>query len=187
MILIKLFWSFFQIGLFSFGGGYAALPLIQHQIVDLHGWLDLKEFADVITISQMTPGPIAINAATFVGIQVSGLAGAVIATLGCVLPSLIIVLVLAIIYQKYKSLLFMRALLSGLKPAVVALIATAGLSILILTIWKGHTPSWDIGSIDWISLMIFILSFVFLRVKKSDPILVMLLAGLGGLVAFGLF
>lgn len=81
----------------------------------------------------------------------------------------------------------MRALLSGLKPAVVALIATAGLSILILTIWKGHTPSWDIGSIDWISLMIFILSFVFLRVKKSDPILVMLLAGLGGLVAFGLF
>ena len=100
MILLELFWSFFQVGLFSIGGGYAALPLIQNQIVDINGWLTLGEFADVITISQMTPGPIAINAATFVGLRLGGLPGAIIATFGCVTPSLIIVLILAMIYFK---------------------------------------------------------------------------------------
>ena len=84
---LELFWSFFQIGLFSIGGGYAALPLIQAQVVDQYGWMTMTEFSDIITISQMTPGPIAINAATFVGIRIAGLAGAVVATLGCVFPS----------------------------------------------------------------------------------------------------
>ena len=87
MIYLQLFWSFFQIGLFSFGGGYAALPLIQTQVVDLHHWLSMSEFMDLITISQMTPGPIAINSATFVGIQIAGPWGAVVSTLGCILPS----------------------------------------------------------------------------------------------------
>ena len=87
MIYLRLFMSFLQIGLFSFGGGYAALPLIQEQIVELHGWLSQSEFTDLITISQMTPGPIAVNAATFVGIRVAGIPGAVAATLGCIFPS----------------------------------------------------------------------------------------------------
>ena len=86
-LYLELFWSFFQIGLFSFGGGYAALPLIQAQVVDVHHWLSLSELTDLVTISQMTPGPIAINAATFVGIQLGGPLGAVVCTLGCVLPS----------------------------------------------------------------------------------------------------
>ena len=92
MIHLELFWSFFQIGLFSIGGGYAAMPLIQHQVVELHPWLTLEQFSDIITISQMTPGPIAINSATFVGLQLGGLPGALVATAGCVLPSCIIVL-----------------------------------------------------------------------------------------------
>ena len=91
MIYLELFWSFFQIGLFSFGGGYASLPLIQHQVVELHPWLTMTQFSDIITISQMTPGPVAINSATFVGIQIAGLPGAIIATLGCTLPSCIII------------------------------------------------------------------------------------------------
>ena len=98
MMLLKLFWSFFQIGLFSIGGGYAAMPIIQHQVVEINGWLSMIEFGDVVTISQMTPGPIAINSATFVGTRIAGLPGAIIATIGCVTPSIIIVLTLAYIY-----------------------------------------------------------------------------------------
>ena len=100
MLYLQLFWSFFQIGLFSIGGGYAAMPLIQNQVVDLHHWLTLSEFTDLITISQMTPGPIAINSATFVGIRIGGVGGALVSTLGCILPSLIIVMTLAYFYTK---------------------------------------------------------------------------------------
>lgn len=95
MIYLQLFWSFFQIGLFSIGGGYAAILLIQNQVVDVHNWLSLTEFTDLITISQMTPGPIAINSATFVGIRIAGFGGAIVATIGCILPSCIIVFLLA--------------------------------------------------------------------------------------------
>ena len=91
MIYLRLFMSFLQIGLFSFGGGYAALPLIQEQIVELHGWLSQSEFTDLITISQMTPGPIAVNAATFVGFRVARIPGAVTATRGCIFPFCLIV------------------------------------------------------------------------------------------------
>ena len=103
-LLWELFWSFFQIGLFSFGGGYASMPLIQNQVVTIRGWLTLTELADMITISQMTPGPIAINSATFVGTRLAGLPGAIVATLGCVIPSSMVVLTLAFLYYKYKEL-----------------------------------------------------------------------------------
>ena len=99
-MLLQLFFSFFQIGLFSIGGGYAAMPLIQNQVVDLHGWLTMEQFGDIMAIAEMTPGPIAINAATFVGIRVAGFPGAVAASLGCIIPSLIIVSLLSWIYRK---------------------------------------------------------------------------------------
>ena len=187
MILLELFWSFFQVGLFSIGGGYAALPLIQNQIVDINGWLTLGEFADVITISQMTPGPIAINAATFVGLRLGGLSGAIIATFGCVTPSLIIVLILAMIYFKYRSLSLMQGILYGLRPAVVALIASAGLSLLILTLWGGKQISFNFGDLNLIAVVIFIASLAVLRIKKVDPILVMSGAGILGLIAYSVF
>lgn len=95
MIYWQLFLSFFQIGLLSFGGGYAAMPLIRHQVVELHPWLTLTQFTDIVTISQMTPGPIAVNFATFVGMQIAGLPGAIVATLGCVAPACVIVTLLA--------------------------------------------------------------------------------------------
>ena len=104
MIYLKLFFAFLQIGMFSFGGGYAAMPLIQHQVVDTYHWLDGKGFADLVTISQMTPGPIATNAATFVGMNTAGLAGALIATFGCILPSCILVTFIAYFYLKYQKL-----------------------------------------------------------------------------------
>lgn len=99
MIYFQLFLSFFQIGLFSFGGGYAAMPLIQGQVVQGHGWLSMSEFTDLITISQMTPGPIAVNSATFVGIKIAGIPGALAATFGCILPSCILVTLLAKLFK----------------------------------------------------------------------------------------
>ena len=103
MILLQLLWAFVQVGAFSFGGGYAALPLIEEQVVKANHWLTAQEFTDIITISQMTPGPIAINSASFVGIRMGGIPGTLVATFGCILPSLIIVLLLSYFFFKYRS------------------------------------------------------------------------------------
>ena len=100
MIYFELLWSFVQIGLFSFGGGYAVLPLIQQQVITQHHWLTVKEFTDVVTISQMTPGPIALNAATFVGMRAAGFPGAVVATVGCALPPALLALIVGHAYFK---------------------------------------------------------------------------------------
>ena len=131
MILLQLFLSFLQIGAFSFGGGYAAMPLIQNQVVELHHWLTISEFTDLVTISQMTPGPIAVNSATFVGTKIAGFPGALVATLGCILPSCIIVTVIAWLYMKYRKMESLQSVLNVLRPAVVSLIASAGLTIIV--------------------------------------------------------
>ena len=184
MLYLELLWSFFQIGLFSIGGGYAAMPLIEHQVVDLHGWLTLTQFADIVTISQMTPGPIAINSATFVGTRVAGLPGAIVATVGCVLPSCIIVLFLAFLYERYRGLGVVQGILAGLRPAVVALIASAGLSLLALALCGEGSVSTE--NIQWLSVAIFAAGFVVLRKWKPDPILVMVASGAAGLVLYSL-
>ncbi len=190
MLYIQLFWSFFQIGAFSFGGGMAAMPLIQNQVVDKHGWLTLTEFTDLITIAEMTPGPIAINSATFVGIQTMGLLGAIVATIGCVLPSCIIVLLLAWLYSKFKDMFILQGALSGLRPAVVALISGAGVTILTLALFGEEGISFANGakhfvqSIDYVALSVFVIGLFILRKWKStNPIMVMIGAGvIGGII-----
>lgn len=183
MIYLKLFWAFFQVGLFSFGGGYAALPLIQNQVVTNYGWLTMSEFSDIITISQMTPGPIAINSATFVGIRIAGIGGAVIATFSCILPSCIIVLILAVLYRKYRNLRYVQGVLKSLQPAVVGLIAAAGLGIIVNALWNGNAVSLDIKSIDFVVAGLMIALVVLLRKVKLSPSIVILGAGLvGGLI-----
>lgn len=184
MIYLKLFWSFFQIGLFSIGGGYAAMPLIQNQVVDINGWLSMSEFADVITISQMTPGPIAINSATFVGIRIAGLQGAIAATIGCVFPSCIIVLTLAFIYYKYRGLSTIQGILNGLRPAVIAMIASAGFALIILAFWNEKGVSSKVENIDFISVAIFSVAIIILRKWKINPIFVMIGAGILGLCTY---
>lgn len=186
MILWQLFWSFFQIGLFSIGGGYAALPLIQAQVVDGYGWMTMTEFSDIITISQMTPGPIAINAATFVGTRIAGPAGAAVATLGCIVPSCIIVLTLAFIYYKYRNITMVQGTLKGLQPAVVALIASAGLSILVTAFFPAGEIVFSAHAIDVIAVLIFAAAFVVLRIWKPNPIWVMCGAGVMGFVLYSL-
>lgn len=177
MILLDLFLVFLQIGAFSFGGGYAALPLIQAQVVDKFGWITLQEFADLITISQMTPGPIAINAATFVGNQVAGIPGSIVATLGNVLPSCIIVTILAWLYNKYKNLSILQGVLEVLRPAVVAMIATAGIIILVPTIFTSGTILFAWNNIEVRSISYFIFAIILLRKFKKDPVLVMICCG----------
>lgn len=184
MIYLQLFWSFFQVGLFSIGGGYASMPLIQSQVVELHHWLTLTEFTDLITISQMTPGPIAINSATFVGIRIAGFGGAVIATIGCILPACVIVSILALLYFKYKNLSVIQGVLAGLRPTIVALIASAGLTILILSFWGEGGVSINLKSIDYIAVGIFASGLLVLRKWKINPMYVMLGSGVIGSVIY---
>ena len=181
MIYLQLFLSFLQIGAFSFGGGYAAMPLIQAQVVDLHHWLSLGEFTDLVTISQMTPGPIAINSATFVGLKIAGFSGALCATFGCILPSCIIVSVIAWIYMKYRKMTLLQGVLNSLRPAVVSLIGAAGLSIIITALFGapdiGEQGVMALQNLKVQAVVIFAVSVYLLRWRHMNPITVMLLAG----------
>lgn len=182
MIYIQLFFSFLKIGLFSVGGGYAAIPLIQSEIVNGHGWLSMQEFTNLITISSMTPGPVAINSATFVGLRIAGLPGAVTATLGshfsCRYPGF----PSFTDYRKYKGTTAIDTVLGCLRPAVVALITAAGLSLSQTALW-GELPV-SLSSVDWINALLFLGAFFILRKWKWNPILVMCLCGAGGLISF---
>ena len=183
MIYLELFWSFVQIGLFSVGGGMAAMPLIQNQVVTIHGWLTLTEFTDLVTIAEMTPGPIAVNSATFVGIRIAGLPGAVAATVGCIFPSCIIVSLLAWLYFRFKNLSVVQGVLGGLRPAVVALIASAGVTILVLALWGEGGFSTSLQDFNFIAAGLFLAAFLALRIWKPSPILVMTACGvLGGIL-----
>lgn len=181
MIYLQLFLSFLQIGAFSFGGGYAAMPLIQNQVVQLHPWLSQSEFTDLITISQMTPGPIAVNSATFVGTRIAGVPGALAATIGCVLPSCILVTILAKIYLRYRNLSLLQDILKSLRPAVIAMIAAAGVSILVTAFWGNDISSLHLDAIlsstNIRAVGIFLVSLILLTKFKMDPIHVMLLSG----------
>lgn len=187
MIFLELFWSFFQVGLFSIGGGYAALPLIQRQAVELHGWLTMTQFADIMAIAEMTPGPIAINSATFVGIQTAGIPGAVAATAGCVLPSCVIVTAMAYVYYRFRGLSMVQGILAGLRPAVVAMIASAGLSLMLLSFFRGDAPSGGLSGLDPAALAIFGVGLLLLRRRKINPIYIMAGAGAAGALLYGIF
>lgn len=175
MIYLQLFLSFLQIGALSFGGGYASMPLIEAQIVTSHGWLTMTEFSDLVTIAEMTPGPIAVNAATFVGTKVAGVLGALVATVGCILPACVLVTLIARLYLKYRNLTVLQSVLGSLRPAVVAMIASAGLTILMNAFWGGRTVV--LANTNYVMVAIFLLSFVLLRKTKLSPIAVMVLAG----------
>ncbi len=186
MIYLQLFLSFLQIGAFSFGGGYAAMTLIQNQVVQLHPWISQSEFTDLITISQMTPGPIAVNSATFVGTRIAGMPGALAATAGCVLPSCILVTLLAKIYLKYRNLSLLQGVLKSLRPAVIAMIAAAGVSILVNAFWgetmASLTATELLPNISIQAVGIFIGSLILLVRFKMNPIHVMLLSGVAEVV-----
>lgn len=183
MIYLTLYLAFVQIGLFSIGGGYAALPLIQQQVIEIHNWLSVEEFTDLLTISQMTPGPIALNASTFVGTKVAGLLGAIVATLGCITPSCIIVITLAYFYYKYSNLKIVKKVLNTLRPVVVALIGSAGASIVISAFW-GQKNIGSLKEINKISVILFMFCFFILQKFKLNPVIVIIFSGIIGVVIY---
>ncbi len=181
MIYWQLFFSFLQVGLFSIGGGYAAMPLIQYQVVSLHQWLTVKELSDLVTIAEMTPGPIAVNAATFIGTRFAGLGGALAATFGAILPSMILVSLLYRLYARCREMPLMQGVLSALRPVVVALIASALLSILHVALFSGQPLR--IETLDLLNLVLFLLALMALRKFRLNPILTMAACGALRLIA----
>lgn len=179
-MLIELFLCFFEIGLMSIGGGYVAMPLIQSQTVTRNAWLTMSEFADLVTIAEMTPGPIGINAATFVGMRLSGVGGAVIATLGFIAPSMLIVSLLAFLYGRYRNMPILKDILRSLKPVVVAMIASAGVKLFLQVAFGGSAAQWT--NADIAGIILFAVSLFALRKWKPSPILVLLLCGAAGLL-----
>ncbi len=186
MLLLKLFFAFIQVGLFSVGGGYAAIPLIQEQIVNIYGMMTLEEFSDLITVAAMTPGPISINSATFVGMRIAGIPGVLICSIGCIIPSFCICLTLAHFYYKYRSVSGVQIVLGSLRPAVVALIASAGASILMLGLFQAELKEVVLGNIRYVELGIFVIALWILRKYKASAISIILGSGIVGTIIYAL-
>ena len=177
MLYFQLFLRFFIIGALSFGGGYASLPLIQNVIVEKEGWLTVSEFADVLTLSEVTPGPIALNAASFAGYRVAGMFGSIAATLGCTAPSCIIVSVLAILYMKYRSGALFSTVLGTIRPAVCAMVGSSFLTIASLALFGAST-----GPMNVAAALLFAGAFLLMLTKKVPTVTVILFSGLCGLL-----
>lgn len=183
-VLLKLFLSFLQVGMFSVGGGYAAIPLIQNQIVNVWGLMTIEEFADLITIAEMTPGPISINSATFVGMRLAGIPGAIVCTLGCILMPFTICLILAYYYYKYRSFSGVQTVLGCLRPAVVSLISCAGLSILTLAVFKNEQVDFHSDNLKAIEIGLFCVCLFLLRKYKLGAIKIILGSGVVGTLLY---
>ena len=195
-LLLQLFWTFFVIGLFTFGGGYAMLSLIQAEVVVEHAWLSESVFADIVAISQMTPGPVGINCATYVGYDVMttagaghlmGIVGSLTATLAITLPSFFIVLLLVRFYTKVKGSPVFEGVMGVIRPAVVGLIGAAAVILCVDVDWNGLVPSMQVvrdNFPDWKSWCLFAAALVASFRFKVNPILLILLSGLLGLLLY---
>lgn len=183
-MLSTLFIVFLKIGAFAFGGGYAVLPLIERFVITQQHWLSYKELTDLISLSQMTPGPIAINSATFIGTKVAGFPGALVATIGNVIPQFILMMVLGYFLFGGKPLRFLNKMLKGLKPAIVGLIAIAALSMVQSSLFTGGVWSWTDWSVNGvIGLMI---GFFLYGKKKKDLLSTIAVSAVVGIVTYGI-
>ena len=187
-LLLDLFLTFFKIGAFTFGGGYAMLPLFRAETL-AKGWANEAEIINFIAVSESTPGPFAINMSTYIGMEKDGFLGAFCATLGVVLPSFIIILIVARIFEKFKTNRIVRGCMAGLKPAVIGLIASAVISVGI-TVFFPHGANLDVFKNEafYISLLIFaLMTFLTFRFKKLHPILIICISAAIGIAAGYLF
>ncbi len=190
-ILLDLFLTFFKIGIVSFGGGYAMIPLLTDEVL-VHGWLASEEIMNFIAVAESTPGPIAINMATFIGATKGGIFGALMATLGVVLPSFIIILIIASIIKGLLKFAGVKAFLSGLRPVVVGLILGTAI-IMFLTVILSLEKVSDGIVFDWKALIIFAISasvhFIYKKMRKKaiSPIILILISAILGMIFYGLF
>ena len=191
MIYFELFLNFLKIGLFTFGGGYAMIPLIKETVLN-YGWITEEELLNFIAVAESTPGPIAVNMATFIGSSQGGLLGSFLATLGVILPSFIIIYLICTILKNLLTHKPVLATLNGIKPIIVALITTTGLTMLLSHIFNIQTIN-SIFKFDWIGLLILaiitIIAITYRRLKKKDlsPILLILISGVLGIIGYGIF
>jgi len=190
MIFFELFYVFFLIGLFTFGGGYGMISLIKEQVV-ARGWIDSSNLTDFIAISESTPGPFAINIATFVGSQTGGLFGAVCATIGVVLPSFIIIIIVAVLISRFIKNRFVRGALSGIRPIVLGLIfGTAVVFLIKLIIYSNGPQTFHLTSSYRESITIFLmvfgfyLAYRFIKKKSPHPIAILAISALLGVIIF---
>ena len=183
MIYLILFWTFFKIGLFTFGGGYAMLPLIMAE-VESHGWLNIADLVNFVAVSESTPGPFAINISTYIGMRTAGLLGAVCSTGGVVLPSFLIILIVAKAFVKFRQNAAVQGVLSGLKPSAIGLIAAAVISI-GTAVFFPRGFAWNVmTSAEFLySAGIFAVMLLFIFWKNS-PILVIVISALLGMILF---
>ncbi|MBO4554426.1 MAG: chromate transporter [Clostridia bacterium] len=192
MIYLDLFWTFFKIGLFTIGGGQAMIPMIMTNVVD-KGWMPYESLVDFIAISESTPGPFAINIATYTGIETAGIFGAMCATLGVVLPSVIIILLIAKIFTQFMKKRAVKEVFLGVGATVTGLLASVWLSLFLTIIFGISIANYQVvGNFtpDWLSLGIFAvvlpISFIKIKGKKFPPILIVVICALLGLLVFGL-
>lgn len=181
--LLQLLFVFFKIGLCSIGGGYAIIPLIQKQVVSQFGWVSQKTFTDIITISQMTPGPLAVNTSTFIGIQIAGIPGAVLATAGCVISGICISILLYRFFKKHSQSAWVIEVLNGLKASSLGLIISAAVTILLLAFAGTEHLSKNMP-VDWIAVAVFLCSLFALRKWKLNPVLMMVITGVIGVFVY---
>ena len=178
MIYLQLFISYLKIGFFGFGGGYAMLSLIQNEIVEQRGWITVSQFADIVAVSQMTPGPIAINSATYIGYTIGGFWGSVVATVAVCLPALTVMLALTKFFLKLKDNRYVHGVITGMRPVVVGMIAAAAL----LLIFPEQRA--DSSFIDHWSWILFAAT-LYASYKKVNPILLISLSAVAGIVIYG--
>lgn len=188
MIYLQLLVSFMKIGLFSFGGGYAMIPLIQKEI-ESHGWLSASEFVDIIAIAEMTPGPIAVNSATFVGYRAAGILGGLVATTGVAIPSLVLILIVSKYFFKFQHHPINKMIFYGVRPVIGGLIFAAAILVAQTSFFK-MVSEFNLSSIffnplsiiDLKSIFIFALTLIGLVTFKINPILIIVLSGILGLI-----
>lgn len=186
MIFAELFFTFFKIGAFTFGGGYAMLPLIQEEVL-AHNWISADDILNFIAVSESTPGPFAVNIATYIGVTLGGFWGAFFATLGVILPSFIIILIIAKFFQKFSNNSIVKGVMSGLKPAVIGLIAAAILSVFKLLLFPNGIKADVFFDLRFDILLFISLVSTVLTFKKIHPIYIIILsAALGILFGFWL-
>lgn len=180
MLLIKIILSFMKISLLAFGGAYAAIPLVEREVVEIQQWMTISEFSNLIAIDEITPGPIIINCATFVGMHVAGIPGAIAATFGVVLPAGLLSLTLLILYRKYKKMPLLENIVQTLKCMAVALIFVTFLNIFLNAVFGSKTV--DFQSTNYLGILLITVSFFLLRKLKTNPLYIMLGCGLINLV-----
>jgi chromate transporter len=182
MICLTLFWTFFKIGLFTFGGGYAMLPLIQEEVA-AHGWMGNAELVNFVAVSESTPGPFAVNISTYIGTRLAGIPGALCATLGAVLPSFLIILVVARCYDKFRTNKIVSGCMEGLKSGVIGLIAAAAVSVGNTVFFPdGFRAAAFAGAPFWLSLAVFAVMLV-LALRRVHPIALICLSAAIGIAA----